>query len=66
MDALDIAIETVIPMPAVEFAFVGVEFFLDAAINNENGIVILYFSDSGFDKFPQFCRCKITARKKSV
>ena len=65
VDALDIAIGTDILMPAVEFAFVCVEFFHDAVINNENGILILDFSDSRFDKFPQFGRCEINAWQKA-
>ena len=64
VDALDIAVEAMIPMPANEGAFIGVEFFLNAVIEDQHGVLGLHLPYQRFDEMPSVGRGEVAARQE--
>ena len=65
VDAFDVAAEGVVPVPADQLTLIGVEFFFDAVIDNEDRFLRLDRTHEGLDQLPQIGRSEIGCRKKA-
>jgi len=53
VDAFDAAVEAVIPVPADQFACIGVELFFDTIVEDQDGVLALEGTHQRFDHLPQ-------------
>ena len=65
VDAFDAAVEAVIPVPADQFACIGVELFFDTVVEDQDGVLTLEGTYQRLDHLPQVGGGEIASRQEA-